>query len=1030
MEKVIHALSKRLPLIILFIVLIFTWGAYSATQMKKEYLPDINNPILMVTLKTDGELKGEKQNLQLSEQLTKALKGVDQLQSVESTIYPQGLFLSLIFPQNIDIKEAEKSIKSELQTVQLPKGVSQPEITRISSDSFPFMKISLTSDKLSNIDLRTTASKHIKKQLEKIQGVEKIQTTGNGEKGYIVNLDNQKLDKYRLSFKDIKAALKDKHISWPNGAVQAKNLWLPLTVEGSSADAETLGNIVVKRSNDKNILLKDVATIQKGIVHWETLSKTNSHPSVLLNLLKTPSADVTKVSQSAAERLRHIPEIKSGNVHADILLNQGEAVSHAIKGVWREGLLGCLFSMICVFFFFREWRSTMAILFSLPICFLTTIAVLYHMGITLNLLTASGLIVAMGRVVDDSIVIMDNMYRKLEQQQRFSLSALTEAVKEMIPAVISSTLTTIAVYIPLAMTGTMVGYAFSGFAWAVAIALICSLIVSLILIPPYAALTWRRRFAPIAIKAEEWAKPIISRLFKRRQFIFGILCIALVLSAVGACFIPVNILPRSHAHDVTVQIECPDGATLDQVDAEVRSFESLLSKHPEIKSYDSTLGSSFSPAFDDVFDQDGGWIQQPNVANVYVTPKKDVSADHLIHKINQDIKQLSNDAVFTVSSQQIAGDDSRVRIVLTGPNKNELIRAANHLKSKMQMIKGFQLNGDADSNDQLRFTVKLQEEKVKRLGLHKEDILNKVRNFLDEREDLNVSIDGSSIPVTLHKPSNVHLAYKQGVDSTKALLTKLGRLTFNAKTGKKVLLADISTLDVEPNAVIGEKDGIPMAVVTGNIITTDIGRVTGEIKQILKDNHFPKGIHVDFGGIPQQVKEMIWSISLAGFLSIILVLIIITSIFKGIRAPLAVISSLPFAFIGSVILLFVFGQSWNLGALAGLVMLIGIVATNGIVLVDRMERLRAQGKDVHSAAIEGAASRFRPVLMTAAATILTLLPLALSRQSDTLISQSLGLVVIGGMITATITSLIIIPTIYQWLYSKRDKAEVKTSLSQ
>jgi multidrug efflux pump subunit AcrB len=1021
MKQIIQALSKRLLLSCVIILLLFVWGFYSASQMKKEYLPEINNPILMVTVQTSMDSNGESKASQINKTFTSVLKNVDHLQSIESTIYSQGLFLSLTFPQNVDIRQAEESVRASLQTIPLPAGVSRPEVTRISSDSFPFMKISLASKTKADAGLLTANIDQIQKQLEQLPGIEKIQALGNGQIGYVVTLNNKKLDDYGLGFEDIKEALQHENISWPEGIVQTKNFHLPLSVESPSIDKNMLENTIVGKEKNKPVLLKDVATIEKGIVHLQTLSRTNGNPSVILNLFKTPSSDVTKVSQEVTERLDHLHEVKSGEIQTKILLNQGLTVKHAIEGIWREGALGCIFSTLFVFLFFRQWRSTIAIIFSLPICFLATIAVLNTMGITLNLLTASGLIVSMGRVVDDSIVILDNMYRKLERQGRFSLTSLSDGVKEMIPAVISSTLTTIAVFLPLAVTDTMVGHVFAGFAWAVTIALLSSLAVSLFLIPPYAAYTWGRRFVPQAPPTEQWAKPVLERLLKKRTIWFACLCGALFLSGVGAFFIPVDVFPRSHAQDINIQIECPEGSTLGQMNAEVREFESLLSKHSEIKTFSSTMGSSFTPMFDDVFDQEGGWIQQANVANVYVTPKEGVNVERLTNKINNDIKQLSTNAVYTVSNQQIAGDDSRVRIVLSGATPNVLSKTANLLKSKLQMIKGLQIYGEAEQGDSSRFAVQLNEEKMNSLGVDKKAVLHRIDSFMDRNEEISVTRNGSAVPIDLHKPSDVSLSYKQGLDSTQEFLLKLGNLSFNAKNGKTVSLADIATLKVKPNSVISEKDGVPIAVVSGNIITPDIDDVTEQIKQTIQDSNLPKGIHIDFGGIPQQMEQMIWSISFAGILSILLVLIIITSVFKGIRAPLAVLSSLPFALIGSVAFLLLFKQSWNLGALAGLVMLIGIVSTNGIVLVDRMERLREQGQDLHTVIIDGTASRVRPILMTTATTVLTLLPLSFSHQSETLISQSLGLVVAGGMITATLTSLLVIPTIYDWLSMRKNR---------
>ncbi|MGE8203199.1 efflux RND transporter permease subunit [Heyndrickxia sp. NPDC080065] len=1013
MKKLISSLKQRLILLSVIILLIFVWGLYSASQLKKEYLPQINNSTLMITLKTPTSLIDETQKEQLMKEMVKNLKEVEGLQSVESTIYPQGLFLSLSFPQNTQMEEAEKNVKSSLQMVDLPLDASKLEISRIDSNAFPFIQISLTSK--TGEDVQAMNADKIQQQLEQIPGIKKIESRGDGKSGYVITLNNKKLLSYGLTFEDVNTALKNTSAKWTYGKIQTKNLQLFLNVEGSPQEQTQLENIVLKNENGKTLLLKDIATIQNSFIQVETITRTNAQPSVLLSLYKTSSSDITKMSEKVLTELKQV-QASYPDININIITDQGESVSQAINGLWIEGALGAFFSVLCVFFFFREWRSTVAILFTLPICFLATVSILHWMGITLNLLTASGLIVSMGRVVDDSIVVLDNMYRKLEQNGRYSLSVLSSAVKEMIPAVVSSTLTTIAVYLPLTMTGTMVGDAFFGFAWAVTISLQCSLLVSLIFLPPYAAYTWERRYISKAPKTEQWFQPILERLWKKRTILFSSLCAALVLTLVGAFFIPVNVLPRSHAKELNIQIESDEGSTIEQMNAEVRELESLLGKHEDIQAFTSSIGSSFTPTFDDVFDQVGGWIEQPNVANVYVTPEQGVNMDDLIEKINDDLTRLSSTANYTVSNQQIAGDDSRVRLVLSGGNQNDLSKAANVLKSNLQTIKGLQIYGEGEQGEQVRFTVELDEEKISSLGVDKETVLTKVESLLDKQENLQMINMESAIPVHLHKPSDVILSYSQGSDPNQELLLQVGRLSFKDKNGKNISLYDIAKLNVSTNTTISEKDGQPIAVITGNILTEDIGGVTKQMKEMINGLDLPKGVHVQFGGIPEQVQQMIWSISFAGVISILLVLLIITSVFKGIRGPLAVLSSLPFALIGSVAFLFIFRQSWNLGALAGLVMLIGIVATNGIVLVDRMERLKRTGKDLYTVVIQGTASRVRPVLMTAATTVFTLLPLAFFGQNDTLISQSLGLVVVGGLITSTLTSLLVVPVLYYWMW--------------
>ncbi len=828
MEKVIRVLMGRLGFIITLVILIGLWGIYSTWQIKKDYLPDIHNPILMVTVKTTVDSGNEKQLRDLRDDLATALKNVDSLQSVESTLYPQGLFLSLTFPQNIDIQKVQDKVKTTLATVPLPSGISHPEVTGISSNAFPFMQISLTSFGKHG-SLSVIEANQIQKQLQQVSGVERVEATGNGQEGYVVTLDNKNLSAYDLTFEHVKKVLTSLETSLPSGTIQMSNLHLMLHVQPTKQNKQELEQISLGEKNGKEILLKDVATVQKGTVHVQTISRTQGQPSTLLNFYKTPSADVTKVSQNVKHKLAILKQ-NNKTLSIKTLFDNGQTTAHAIHGLWRETALGCLFSIICVFFFFRQWRATVAILLSLPICFFASVSLLKESGMTLNLLTASGLIVAMGRVVDDSIVVIDNMYREVEMKGKFSIAALANGAKDMIPAVTASTLTTIAVYLPLAMTGTMIGHAFSGFAWAVTIALICSLIVALVLVPPFTARAWSTSFVPRAPRTEKRASLILVSLFKKRHILLPIFCLLLLVSAIGAFYLPVNILPRSRTHDINVQIESHDeGATLSQIDSEVRSLEAVLNNHKDILSYSSTLGSAFTPTFDDVFDQGGGWIQQSNVANVYITPKQGVDTDKVVNSLKEDVKQLPTTATYTVTNQQIAGDDSQVKLTLSGLNENKLIQSANFLKSKLQTIDGLQIHVDSDQSDTPRFAVELNDEKIRLLGINKQVVLKAIDRFIDKNAELNIPSDSGDLPIEIHKPSAVSFSFEQGEDSIQVLLLKLGRLTFKGKDQQRVPLAEIAKLHVNRSTITSEKDGEPIAIITSNIITPDIEGVTKKI---------------------------------------------------------------------------------------------------------------------------------------------------------------------------------------------------------
>ncbi|HWI48132.1 MAG TPA: efflux RND transporter permease subunit, partial [Rummeliibacillus sp.] len=800
---------------------------------------------------------------------------------------------------------------------------------------------------------------------------------------------------------------------------------LPLRVTDWPVTSSYLKSVKIPVKDGGSVSLQEVAKINQNIIDLQSISRTGGQPSVILDILKTPSANITDVTERINERIKTNPEIKSGAIEFSVLSDQGSEINSALKGLMKEGLLGIIFSIVCVFLFFRSVRSTIIIALSLPICLLATIAILHAIDVSLNILTISGLIVAMGRVVDDSIVVIDNMYRKLmkETDGHVTKRQLAAGVVEMIPAISSSTATTVAVFLPISLIGGMISSAFSGFAWSVVIALVTSLAVSILVVPTLAFSIWRKRTISKSLDLETKAQDVLKKLFLRKKIIAVLTMFLIGITIVRAFFIPMNFLPSANVKDVAIQVELPEQSLLSDVDAEVKNIETILKNIPEVKTYSSTLGSSFTPLFDDVFDEGGGWMQKQNIANISVGIKDQTDIDVFVEKLRNQLGLLSTTAVYTVSNQNISGDDSRLKVILSGEDQRDLEAASILARSKLQMIPGLSIEGTANDVDApIKHYLSLNIEKMQSLGLNANEVLDRINSYLPQKIRMDLTSKDFITPVEIRIDKQESLIAGDP-NPEKTILSKMGNETFRAKDGSKVSLAEIASLQTSAQTMISERDGHPFATVTGNIITRDVGNVTKQVKDTMESLNLPSGVEYSIGGIPQQVKQMIMEMSLALALSFLLVLMIVSAVFRGWQAPIAVLICIPMALIGSVWSMTIFQLEWNLAALIGLLMLTGIVVTNGIVLVDKIERNLTEGMETKQAILLGTATRVRPVLMTAGTTILTLLPLAFSNNGNTLVSQTLGIVVIGGMISSTLICLVVIPIIYEWLSGKATKTK-------
>ncbi|MFC5648037.1 efflux RND transporter permease subunit [Paenibacillus solisilvae] len=1036
MNRLLEATMKRSVFIITSLVIILIWGGISAYQMQRDYLPPISNPTLMISVHAE-DYQADQIKSSISGSIEQSVRVVNGLETMETNSFDGGLLFSLYFPLNYDMDLAERDVSNALGQVSLPAGVDKPTVTQVSTSSFPIMRLSLTSPygKVDETTLRSTTQALITRELKSLSGVGDVRVTGAGSNGYLLSIRMTDMRNAGLTINDVKQSLTAISSTWEQGRITNSQVSIPLRASGGNLSEQDLNRLQIRGSDGHAVPLSAIADLSKSIVDLQTISRTDGAASVVFDVLKTPSSNITDVSHKIRSRIRDIPGVQQGDIQLSILFDQGEQVKSSLYGLFKEGLLGCLLSMVSVLLFFRNIRSTVLIALSLPICLLVTTGLLKTMGISLNILTVSGLIVAMGRVIDDTIVILDNMYRKSRESGRKVNSVLlAEAVKEMIPAIASSTATTVAVYVPIALVGGMIGAAFSGFAWSVVIALLTSLLVAVFVVPAFYLVWQKGRANDSAISFEPVSHRMLSSAFLRKGRIIVIIGLMFVVASIGAFFLPINFLPVSKTGQINAQLEFPEGTSLPEIDATVKRMEQTLKSDTDIATFSSVLGSTFTPQFDDVFDAGGGWIQGDNIANIVIAVKKNVDVDAVTADLQNRLASLSGNALSTVTNQNIAGDDSQLKIDLSGADAATLDQAALLIRSSLQLVPNLSVVGAADDIEVLpKYQVVLKQDVLDRTGVQASEVYERIREYLSEGTRIDVKTGNQeTIPFSIRTDilSKIGASSSAMMDPGTEILTLLGKEVFKGKDGRDVRMDELASLTpINGQSVIREREGRPFSVVTANITSRDIEKVAEQVRDSVKQLALPPGVHYSINGISAQVNQMIVEMGIALSVSVLLVLLILSIVFRGLRAPLIVLVCIPLAFIGSVIGMLMTGGEWNLAALIGLLMLSGIVATNGIVLVDKIERNLANGMKPEEAILQGTTSRVRPVLMTAVATVLTLLPLCFSGSGDTVVSQSLGIVVVCGMVSSTMISLLVIPILYEWLYNRRTLAVRKKELS-
>ncbi|MFD0829490.1 efflux RND transporter permease subunit [Neobacillus sp. M.A.Huq-85] len=904
MKRLVEATMQRAVLMIVCVVIILAWGGISAFQMQRDYLPGINNTTLSVSMRVPGYQAAQVKQ-QVTDNLASAVKTVDGLSNVESTSYDGGLFMSLYFPMNTDMKQAEDQVNKALANADLPQTITTtPSVTRLTTSSFPILTYSITSSKLDEPTLRSTAQMEIVKQLKSVPGVADVSVFGGAKDGYVLTVRMKDLVKNGLTLDDVNKSFSLAVPSMPQGNIVNNQLSIPVTFDGIQLTPKQMENATITNKAGKAIPVSAFGTVTHSLNDLKTVSRTNGTPSVTLNVIKTPSANITDVADQVKDRVSHLhlDTINPKDVSFQVLLDREKELNSSLFGLIREGLLCCLFSMICVFFFFRNVRSTLLIAISLPISLLATTAILKTMGITLNILTVSGLIVAMGRIVDDSIVILDNMYRKREESKDKSLlSILGSAVTEMIPAILGSTLTTIAVYIPIAFVGGVISASYSGFAWSVVIALIISFFVAMLVIPALAFMGWKGgNGAKQTVKLDHVMKPVLHSAFKHRKAMITVSILVFLGAGIYSAFLPISLLPSGKIGQIAIKAELPKGSTLIQVDSEVQKIEKTLKTDPKVAAYSANFGSTMTPQSDDVFDQGGGFITYPNVANLSVVLKNDKDADLVIQDLQKQLPTLSKNVIYTVTSQNISGDDSQMRILFTGSDQATLDKVAQEARTNLSKITNLSVDGKVDlTNGSPKYKVVFDQKAIHDNGVKVTDILAVINRYMSQSKDATISVNHMAFPVDQYLdqiasgPNSV-ITLNASADD---VLASLAAETLPGTNGKNVRFDQFAKIekDLSPST-ISERDGQPFSLVTAQITSNDISKVSNQADKALSSLKLPSGVSYSLGGISEQVKQMIFDMSIAVAFSILLVLLITSSIFKGWRAPLAVLLSISTCF--------------------------------------------------------------------------------------------------------------------------------------
>lgn len=761
------------------------------------------------------------------------------------------------------------------------------------------------------------------------------------------------------------------------------------------------------------VKLSEVAKVTYGPAESSVGSRAMGKPAALIDIVKTQDANTVEVTGKVREEMDRLAKDLPGDAKVEYVYDASHSINASIEGMLREGLLGALFAVVVILLFLRNWRATLIAAVSIPLSILIAMAALGRTGISLNVMTLGGLTVAIGRVVDDAIVVIENVFRHLQEGKPRDAETIRIAANEVSSAITSSTLTTVAVFIPLGLVSGIIGKIFQPFAWTVGISLLASLLVAVTVVPLMAR--WMLLRGTLPKHRDEAVDPSRATLFYRgllgwalqHRAVVALIAVAMLLGSLALVpFIGTGFVPETKEKYLTVAVELPEGAKASVVDKTVRGVEEILDESDDVEFYQATVGASNAAL------SMGGDLGGTNKASLFVRLDSDADTDRLLKDLRAKTEPLqTGGAKVTLSAIGAGGSSGGLEVIVTG-DKVADIRAASD--AIVKQLSGVQDLENVSSNlgvSRAQIVVDVDGKKAARYGMNAAMVAGTIRALVAEQKAGSVKIDG--------QPTDVMYTTKLSAADRAAKLRKLEVMT---PLGKKIPLTTIaSVIETDSPIAVMTQDGKQYATVSGHIAARESGGVISAVKKELEKVELPAGVEVEVSGQAEMMAESFSQLGLAMLFAIGAVYLVMVVAFGEAAAPLAIMMSLPLAVVGGLIGLFVADLPLDMPAMVGALMLIGIVVTNAIVLVDRVRSNEAAGTARREALLEAGATRMRPILMTAVATIMALIPLASGGAEGALISQSLAVIVIGGLTTSTLLTLVVVPVAYDLLESAKDR---------
>ena len=1022
------AVKKPVTTILIFVITM-VMGLYSLTQLPIDLYPEIELPFLSVYTTYAGASAADIET-NITRPIEDALNSVSGLKEMTSTSSDNVSVIFMEFEYETNLDEASNDVRSSLAFIEsfLPEDAEDPTIFKFNSSMMPIIFYAITAEE-SYKGLEKILDEKLVNPLNRIDGVGNVRLSGVPGREIYVEVDPRRMEAYNLTIEQVGNVLRAENLNMPAGYLEMGKTDYPIRIQGEFAESDLIANVIVGNFNGNNVYLRDIATVNDTIRETKLVSKIDGKQGMTLFVQKMSGANSVEICREVDAEITKLQKDLPPDIRIEKIMDTSEFIQGSINNLTETLMYAALFVVLVVLFFLGRWRATLIIILTIPISLLVAFVYIFLTGSSINIISLSSLSIAIGMVVDDAIVVLENITKHIERGSRPREAAIY-ATNEVWLAVIVTTLTVVAVFLPLTFVKGLTGVLFAQLGWIVSITIIMSTLAAITLTPTLSALLLRLR--PVKENAPFWTwdgsvhkflewldgfyvRTLAWVLHHKKFVILGALVI-FIASMMLFKFIGTEFMPSADESRVSATVELQTGTRVTETEKVADRIDSIVRKQiPEIKLISMSAGRG-DKIITSLFGQSGTHVVTFTFALVDVEDRKR-SSEEVAEEIRGIISPMPEVINFSVLSEGggmgAMGGGNTVDIEIYGFDISQTNLLAEQLAEKVKKIPGATNVDISRDKSKPELQIILDQDKLLRYGLTTAQVSTAIRNRVDGLTATRLRQFGDEYDVIVR--------YKE---SARNSITELQNIGVALPTGQVIRLGEIATVKEywsPPNIERKRKERIVTVSVTP--YKRALNLIVADIQKELDALTIPSGVMVEISGAFEDMSESFMDIGLLMVISLILVYLVMASQFESLKMPVIIMLSIPFAFSGVAIALFLTGTNLSLIAAIGAIMLIGIVVKNAIVLVDFINLTRDRGVELYQAVLISGRSRLRPVLMTSLTTILAMLPLAINPGEGSELWQPMGIAVIGGLVFSTIVTMVLVPVGYVLIarHGERDK---------